>query len=363
MDKKDFYQILGVDKKATEDEIKKAYKKLALKYHPDKQHGKSDAEKKEAEDKFKEVNEAYHILSDKEKRQQYDMFGTTDGMGGTDPMAEFMKHFRGFDFGGFGGFGGDFFGQTKHHKGVDINLNVEIGLKELYKYGKKEIKYEHFVKCDKCGGTGSSDGKTITCPHCNGSGNIKTVQRSAFGVMQQISICPHCNGEGVIIQSPCKHCSGQGIVRKKETYEFDIPLGATNGAIMTIPEMGNACCNNMGINGDLQIIFKIKNEGGFEIEQGQPYNIILRKNVSVLDCITGCNISFKNLDNTDTTITMPMKTEDGKRYRIKGKGLYQANGSRGNLILVIKQVLPKNLTDEELTVLNNLKTSKNFKSL
>ena len=366
---KDLYKVLGVDKNATAEEIKKKYKKLAVQYHPDKQQGKSEAEKRAAEEKFKEINEAYSILSDKDKRQQYDTFGTVDGsmggMSGADAMAEFMKHFQ--DMGGFGSmFEDSFFGGGKAQrvaKGSDIQVNVNVTMEELYNNVEKEIKYKHKVKCNTCNGTGSADGTTSQCPYCNGTGFVTTTQRHGFAIMQQTTVCPHCNGQGKMLKNVCNNCGGSGLVVKEEKYRFRIPFGATNGAYLIVEDKGNAAPNggNNSINGDMRLVFVAKPHSQYRINEQNPYDIDYIKELPIIDCITGTKIKFKHLDGKDYTINVKPGVTDGFIIKVRDKGIMKSNGQRGFLNVVIHQKMPKTLNDNEKKLLNELKKSKNFK--
>ena len=374
MAKKDYYGILGVDKNASDEEIKKKYKKLAVQYHPDKQQGKSEAEKKAAEEKFKEINEAYSILSDKNKRQQYDTFGTVDGnmggMSGADAMAEFMKHFQ--NMGGFGGFGdfGDFFGggrysnQQRIIKGSDIQVNVHLTLAEVYNGGTKEIKYSRNVRCASCGGTGSSDGKSAVCPQCNGMGYVVKTMQNGFAFVQETTPCPNCHGSGKVIKNPCTVCGGQGLVRKEEKIAFSIPPGTTDNTYTTIEGKGNEATNDSNlpsVNGDLRIVFKIKRDNKFTVNETNRYDIDYHVDVPVIDCITGCDLKIKHLDGRSYTVKVKQGATNGYVIRVRNKGLSDAYGQRGFLNVIINQKMPNKLSEKEIKLLNDLKNSKNFK--
>lgn len=371
MAKKDYYSILGVDKNASDEEIKKTYKKLALQYHPDRQINKSEDEKKAAEEKFKEINEAYSILSDKNKRQQYDTFGTVDGnmgdMSGADAMAEFMKHFQ--NMGGFGDFG-DFFGggrysnQQRIIKGSDIQVNVHLTLAEVYNGGTKEIKYSRNVRCASCGGTGSSDGQSSVCPQCNGTGYIIRTTQNGFAIMQEATQCTVCHGTGKVIKSPCTVCGGQGLVRKEEKITISIPPGASNNTYTTIEGKGNEPVNDSNlpsINGDLRIVFKIKNDNKFTVNETNRYDIDYHVDVPVIDCITGCDLKIKHLDGKSYTVKVKQGVTNGYVIRVRNKGLADSYGQRGFLNVIINQKMPNKLSEKEIKLLNELKNSKNFK--
>lgn len=367
---KDLYKVLGVEKNATAEQIKRQYKKLAIQYHPDKQQGKSEQEKKDAEEKFKEINEAYSILSDKDKRQQYDTFGTVNGnmggMSGADAMAEFMKHFQ--NMGGFGGFG-DFFGsrhRSQQHvvKGGNIQLNVHLSLAEVYKGGDKEIKYSRNVKCKKCNGTGSSDGKVEACPTCNGVGYIIKTTQNGFAIMQETVQCHNCHGSGKVIKSACPNCGGQGLARKDEVLKITIPDGATNNTYINVEGKGNEAVNTdnlLSINGDLQLVFHVKDDDKFKINEASPYDIDTYVDVPIIDCIMGCDLKVKHIDGKEFLIKVKQGTTNGYVIKVRNKGLKNPYGQRGFLNVIINQKMPNKLSDKEIKLLNELKTSKNFK--
>lgn len=365
---KDLYKILGVDKNASVDEIKKHYKKLALQYHPDRQQGKSDAEKKDAEEKFKEINEAYSILSDSDKRKQYDMFGTVNGsmdMSGADAMAEFMKHFQSFsNFGSM--FDDDFFG-TRHqqhiNKGGDIQVNLNVTLEELYANVSKEVSYKRKVKCHSCNGTGSADGLVNQCEYCGGSGYVVTTQRHGFAIMQQTSVCPHCGGSGKTLVNICTSCGGSGLTQQDEKLLIDIPYGATNGAYTVLTGKGNAPKNGgaNSVNGDVRLVFVVKQHSTYSINEQNPFDLDCVKELPIIDCITGTKLKFKHLDGKEYTISLSPGITDGYVFKVRDKGLRMSNGQRGYLNIIIKQKMPKTLTEHEKKLLNDLKKSKNFK--
>ena len=244
MSKRDYYEVLGVNKDASDDEIKKAYKKMAIKYHPDRNPGN-----KEAEDKFKEAAEAYDVLRDPQKRQQYDQFGHA-GLGGAggfgggasmnmdDIFSMFGDIFGGRGFGGFGGFGGGERYSKPQFRGRDQRLRIELDLQEIVNGTTKKFKLKNDVTCTHCHGTGSSDGKTSTCPTCNGAGYVMRTQQSIFGMMQSQSVCPECHGEGSVIKNKCSHCHGEGIVPGETLVEVNFPAGLSEGMVLTLEGKG-----------------------------------------------------------------------------------------------------------------------------
>ena len=263
MAKRDYYEVLGVEKNASADDIKKAFRKLALKYHPDKNQGD-----KNAEEKFKEVAEAYNVLRDPEKRQKYDQFGHAgiDGNGGfggagmsmDDIFSQFGDLFEGFGFGGFGGFGRNYGGSRRNQavfRGRDQRLRVELSLKEIVNGTSKKFKVKTDVVCPHCQGTGSTDGQVDTCPNCNGSGVEIRQQRTILGVMQTQTTCSHCHGEGKIIKNKCQHCKGEGIIPGENIVEINFPAGLEDGMMLQLDGKGGAGRHN-GVPGDLHIIVK-----------------------------------------------------------------------------------------------------------
>lgn len=367
MAKKDYYGILGVDRQADQDEIKKAYRKLALKYHPDKQNGKSEQEAKEAEEHFKEVNEAYQVLSDTEKRKKYDTFGTVDGnfdgwMSGADAMAEFMKHFHGFgdDFFGDSMFGGH---ENTIVKGSSIRLNVNIGISELYTNAKKTVKYDKYIKCDDCNGTGSLNGDTVMCEHCKGTGKIVETHRKGFMMMQNITMCPHCNGKGVFPKHVCPKCAGHGLLIAENEYTFEIPFGIANGNGIKIPNLGHSTAEPNGVDGDLIIIFNILPEKGFSVSNDNPLDMVYTLNLPVLDCITGCECEIQHLDGKKYRINVRQGVKDGYKMRIPRLGFRnnRINSQVGDLIVKINQVMPQNLGKEDIKAVNKLKKLNKFR--
>ena len=364
---KDYYNILGVDKNATEDEIKSAYRKKAIEFHPDKQVGKSDAEKKEAEEKFKEVAEAYQILSDAEKRQRYDRFGTVDDNFGSgfNPSDIFSSFMRSMHFGFGGSMGDDFFGGRKRQvKGTDKMVNVTLTIEEVYKLAQKTIRYDAYVKCEDCNGSGSTDGKTITCPHCNGTGYVTTKVRRGIMYVENSYECPKCHGTGISVSQPCSKCNGFGVIRKEVEYTFNILPGTTNNVkFFGGSGLGNACRNGIGASGDLYIhVESVLPMNGFSVNNDAPYDIDYVMNVSVLDCITGCEKSFRHIDGKEYRLTIKPGATNGYTIKLRNLGLcYPQSNNRGFLNIRINQIMPAKLSKDEKSTLEKLKKSKNFK--
>lgn len=364
MAKKDYYNILGVDKNADADAIKSAYRKLAVKYHPDKQQGKTEEEKKAAEDKFKEIAEAYQVLSDAEKRQKYDRFGTVDGdfsggMSADDLFKHMMHGFSGF---GFSSFDDVFGGGKRKMRGQDIIVNVNLTIEEAYNLKRKTIRFDNDVKCTDCNGSGSKDGKSEACPHCHGSGVIVEETSSPFMHLERKMICPHCNGVGSVIRNYCRKCNGLGVVRKEVEETFDLPIGTTDGVSLKIHGRGKACHRNLGENGDLVISIRVLPSNGFSVSRENPYDLDYIMDIGVLDCITGCEKSFRHVDGKDYRITIKPGTANGYTIRLKNLGLMNADGAnRGYLNVRIREKMPVKLSKEEKSQIDKLKNSKNFK--
>ena len=375
MAKRDYYEVLGVQKSASADEIKKAYKKMAIKYHPDRQSGKSDEEKKEAEEKFKEAAEAYSVLSDEKKRQQYDQFGFDGpnmgggfggGFGGFDMNDILNSVFgSGFDFGG-GGFS-DFFGggrggrRSNVHRGADLRLKVRLSLQEVATGVTKKFKVRKDVKCSHCNGTGA-EGSAVpeTCKTCHGAGYVLRSQQSLFGMMQTQSPCPECQGEGTVIKNKCNYCHGTGVVKGEEVIEVEIPAGVQDGMVVTIPNKGNAGQKN-GVSGDIQVFITEEPNDTF-IRDGNDirYNLLLDFPTAAL----GGKVEVPTIDGRKLAVTIEPGTQPGKSLRLRGKGLPAVKGygyGTGDMVLNISVFVPKTLSKEERKALEAFKNSDNFK--
>lgn len=378
MAKRDYYEVLGVQKGASADEIKKAYKKMAIKYHPDRQSGKSEAEKKDAEEKFKEAAEAYSVLSDDTKRQQYDQFGFDGpkmgggfgggGFGGFDINDILNSVFGGgFDFGG-GGFESMFGGggrrgrqQNAVHKGSDLRLKVRLTLQEVATGVTKKFKVRKDVKCSHCNGTGAEgDSKPETCQTCHGAGYVVRSQQSIFGMMQQQMPCPDCQGEGVVIKNKCHHCHGTGVVKGEEVIEVEIPAGVQDGMVVNIPNKGNAGMRN-GINGDIQVFITEEPNDTF-VRDGNDirYNLLLDFPTAAL----GGKAEVPTIDGKKLAVTIEPGTQPGKTLRLRGKGLPAVSGygyGTGDMVLNISVYVPKTLSRSEKKALEEMQKSDNFK--
>ena len=368
--KRDYYEVLGVEKSASEAEIKKAYRKLAIQYHPDKNPGD-----KEAEEKFKEAAEAYSVLSDKDKRARYDQFGHA-GMGGAagggfsdfgdfdlnDIFSSVFGH--GFSgFGGFGGFGGGGGGRSsqRRFRGADLRVKVKLNLKDISTGVEKKFKLKKYVTCEHCHGTGADgDGATETCSTCHGTGSVTRTQQSIFGMMQTQSVCPQCNGEGKIIKNKCKHCSGEGIVYGEEVVEVKIPAGVGEGMQLTVNGKGNAGKHN-GIAGDLLVV--IEEEAHPDLirdENDLIYNLLL----SVPTATLGGTVEIPTIDSK-VKVKIEPGTQPGKVLRLRGKGLpsvnsYGYSNGTGDLLVNISVYIPETLNKEERQAMEKMQNSDNF---
>ena len=366
MAKRDYYEVLGVDKSASEDEIKKAYRKIAIKYHPDRNPGN-----KEAEEKFKEAAEAYDVLRDPQKRQQYDQFGFDGPQGGfggfgggasmdmNDIFSMFGDIFGGHS--GFGGFGGGGGSATRQYQGTNLRVRAKLTLEEAAKGCTKKFKIRKDVTCQSCHGTGCEGGaQPETCPTCHGSGfTIKTV-RSMFGMMQTQAPCPQCNGEGTIIKNKCKSCGGEGIIKGEEVVEVNIPAGVDDNMIVTVPGKGNQGKHN-GVNGDLQVLISIEKDENFErVDKDLYYNLVLDFATATL----GGEVEVPTLEGK-TTIKIEPGTQPGKQIRLRGKGMPAVQGygyGKGDIIVNITVFVPKTLSKEEKELVLKFKECDNFKA-
>ena len=376
MAQRDPYEVLGVAKTASDAEIKSAYKKAAIKYHPDRQTGKSEAEKKEAEEKFKEAAEAYDILRDPDKRARYDQYGFA-GMGGAGGFGggagfdinDILNSVfgSGFNFGGFSGGGGfeDFFGGggrsrgPQQHQGGDLRLKVRLTLEEVSKGCTKKFKVKKNVTCQHCHGSGSEDGKTDTCGTCHGSGYVVRTMKTMFGAMQQQSVCSNCGGTGRVIKHKCSHCQGTGVVMGEEVVEVQIPAGVQDGMVLTVQGKGHAGRNN-GISGDIQVYIEI--EPHAELHRNGDdlyYNLLLDLPTAML----GGPAEIPTIDGR-VKIRIEPGTQPGKIVRLRGKGLPALRGygnGYGDLIVNISVYIPENLTKDERETLEKMRDSESFK--
>ena len=365
-DKRDFYEVLGVDRSASDDELKKAYRKAAKKYHPDLNPGD-----KEAEARFKEVNEAYEILSDQEKRSRYDQFGHA----GVDPNYSAGGYGGGFGggFGGFGDFGdiGDIFSSifgggfgggranpNAPRRGGDVTTSVTISFEEAAKGCKKKVKVTSIDGCTDCHGTGAADGTTPkSCPTCHGTGHVKVVQRTPFGQMQTQRPCDQCRGSGKIIEKPCRTCGGKGKVRRTREEEINIPAGIDDSQILVVRGKGDAGING-GPAGDLNISVNVRPHPVFERDGTDVYCEIP---ITFVQAALGAEIQVPTLDGK-ANLKIREGTQPGDKFRLKGKGIVRTNSTyRGDQYVIITVEVPKDLTKEQKAILTNFeaKTTEN----
>lgn len=365
MAKRDYYEVLGVDKNASEEEIKKAYRKKAIQYHPDKNPGD-----KEAEEKFKEAAEAYDVLSDPQKRQRYDQFGhagvggasQSGGFGGGMSMEDIFSQFGDIfgghfgSFGGFGGFGGQR-GGRRVNRGSDLRVKVKLSLKDIATGVEKKIKVKKYVACSHCHGTGAegSDG-TKTCDTCKGSGVVTRIANTILGQMQTQTTCPTCGGEGKVIVKKCTNCNGEGIVRDEEVITINIPAGVAEGMQLSMNGKGNAARQG-GINGDLLIL--VEEEPHPELlrdENDLIYNLLL----SFPQAALGGSVEVPTVDGK-VKVKIDPGTQPGKVLRLRNKGLPSVNGyGTGDLLVNVSVYVPENLSQSEKDTLNGLENSPNF---
>lgn len=364
MTKRDYYEILGVSKTATADEIKKAYRQKAIQFHPDKNPGN-----KEAEEKFKEAAEAYEILSSPEKRQKYDQFGHAGmgngnaGFGGHDMSMDdifsmFGDIFGGGGFGGFGGFGGGSRSRgPRQHRGSDLRVKVNLNLTEVLNGVEKKIKVKKYVACSHCSGTGAQGGSSYsTCSTCRGSGHVTRVQNTLLGQMQTTATCPTCNGEGQIITNKCTHCQGEGVVRDEEVISIRIPAGVGEGMQLNVAGKGNAGRRG-GINGDLFVVIQ-EDEHPDLIRDGN--NLIYNLYITFPEITLGTTKEIPTVDNK-VKVKIEAGTQPEKILRLRGKGLPDVNGyGKGDLLVRVHVWIPKKVNSEERKMLEKLQSSPNF---
>ena len=370
MANKDLYSVLGVNRNASDSEIKSAYRKLAVQFHPDKQQGKSEAEKKQAEEKFKEINEAYSVLSDPKKKQEYDNFGSYGGGmdmggGGFADMADFIRNMHSAGMGGFNPFGGGFnpFGGGNSQviiNGDDIRIKIDCTIEDIYNGATKTVKYTRKVKCHECNGSGSKTNEKSTCPHCQGTGMYTETKRiSAFQVIQNTTTCPYCHGTGKIIKDPCRKCGGTGLEETKETVNIPIPKEVRDGAVVSMSGMGNMAPNNMGNPGDLLIKFNVRANENFTIAENN-IDLECKVKVNVFDCITGCEKTVNTINGGKTNVKIPAGAKDKQKIVIRSQGMPIGNGRYGDMVVIVDQLMPTRLSHDETKKINELKDSVKF---
>lgn len=362
MAKRDYYEVLEVTRTASIEEIKKAYRKKAIQYHPDK-----NPNNKEAEEKFKEAAEAYEVLSDQDKRSRYDRFGHS-GVGGAsngggfgagmtmeDIFSQFGDIFGGH-FGGFSGFGGSR-GGRRVNRGSDLRVKVKLNLKEIANGVEKKIKVKKYVSCKQCNGIGAADSNSFsTCTTCNGTGTVTRITNTILGQMQSTSTCPSCNGEGKIITKKCAHCNGEGITTDEEIITINIPAGVAEGMQLSMSGRGNAARRG-GINGDLLVV--IEEELHPELIRDDNdiiYNLLLSFPTAVL----GGTVEVPTIDGK-AKVTIEPGTQPGKVLRLRNKGLPSVNSyGNGDLLININVYVPESISAAEKEILTNMQDAKNF---
>ncbi len=359
-EKRDYYEVLGVEKSAGASEIKKAYYKLAKKYHPDVNPGDSEAEKK-----FKEINEAYAILSDEDKKAKYDQYGhaafENGGAGGG-----YGAGFEGFDFGdifssffgggggGFGGFGGSSNRRNAPQRGEDVYVRLTISFEEAVRGCKKDISFGRVQKCADCSGSGAKKGTSAeTCKKCGGSGQIRVQQRTMFGMMQSMQTCDECRGSGKIIKDPCTNCRGTGYVKISKKFSVTIPQGIDNGQNISIAGMGNEGRNG-GPAGDLIIAVTVKPHAVFERDGSDIYCDVP---INFWEAVLGAEIEIPTLDGKEK-FTIPEGTQTNTTFTLRGKGVTRVNSTyRGNLYITVNVDVPKNPNAKQRELLEELAKS------
>ena len=358
-DKRDYYEVLGVQKGASAEEIKKAYRKITKANHPDLHPGD-----KECEERFKEANEAYEILSDEEKRKKYDQFGHAafdpnagfNGGGGFGGFGDFGDIFGDIfsGFGGFGGFGGQRSNPNAPRKGESLRATVNISFEEAAFGCKKEVTVLRVESCADCGGSGCAEGTTPEiCPECGGSGQVRVSQRTPFGMVQSTTACPHCNGSGKIIHQPCKTCKGKGAVRRQQKIEVNIPAGIDDGQTISKTGAGNAGING-GPAGDLLVSVIVRPHARFERD---GTSVLLEQEISYAQAVLGAEIEVPTIDGK-VKLSIPEGTQPGAVFRLKGKGIPYLRGSgRGDQFISIAVKVPKNLTSSQKELLRQFAAS------
>lgn len=367
MDKRDYYEVLGVDRGAGEDEVKSAYRKLALKYHPDR-----NPNSEEAEDRFKEATEAYEVLKDPQKRQAYDQFGHAGlgqaagfgGFGGFegfdigDALRAFMRDFGGGSiFDDFFGMGGTGSSRRRRNRGEDLRVRIKLSLEEIAAGVEKKVRVKHFVGCDTCGGSGVAAGSSKrTCPQCRGAGQVRTVSRTFLGTVQQVTTCSMCRGTGEIIADACRTCRGEGRVRSTTTVNINIPVGVSSGNYMTIANMGNAAPNN-GEPGDLIAVFE---EAEHEHFARHGDNVICELPISFTVAALGGIVTVPTLCGAEQ-IRIPSGTQPGKLLKMRGKGIpHLHHNGRGDQLVRVVVWVPTKLSPEDRRIVERLSGSESF---
>ncbi|HEX2868359.1 MAG TPA: molecular chaperone DnaJ [Ignavibacteriales bacterium] len=375
MDKRDYYEVLGVDRNASKDDIKKAYRKLAMQYHPDR-----NPDDKSAEEKFKEAAEAYEVLSNDEKKAKYDRFGHSGLRGGGaqdfegfSNINDIFSHFSDIFGGGFSGGGGgsifdDFFGTSQQHSrgrkrgtgtpGSDLKVVLKLSLEEIATGVTKKIKIKKHVKCEVCNGTGAKDGTSVkTCPVCSGSGEVRNVSRSVFGQFVNITACANCEGEGTVIDSPCKNCAGDGRVYGDATVKVNVPAGVTSGSYMTMRGEGNAGKRN-GQAGNIIVVFEELPHDYF-MREGD--DIIYELYLSYPEIVLGTEAEVPTL-NGKAKLKIDAGTQPGKFLKMREKGIQHLNRhGAGDELVRINVHVPGKVNSKEKELLKELSQMPNIK--
>jgi molecular chaperone DnaJ len=370
MEKRDYYEVLGVSKSASEDDVKSAYRKLALKYHPDRNPGDNSAE-----ENFKEATEAYEVLKDLEKRRVYDQYGHA-GFSGSAGFGQAGFGFRGGgfdisdalrafmrDFGGFGNFGfEDIFGggqgrREQVNRGEDLRATIKLTLSEIADGVEKTLKVKRYEACDECGGSGVAPGASMnTCPECRGAGQVRTISRTFLGTIQQVRTCARCRGTGEVISSPCPACRGDGRTKTTATVKVTVPPGVSAGNYMTLEGQGNNA-RNRGIAGNLVVVFDEKED---DIFTRQGDNIVCRVPISFTLAALGGQQAVPTL-NGSHDLKIPPGTQTGKVFRLRGKGIPHLNShGQGDELVQVTVWTPRKLSTEDIRLLKRLHDSPSF---
>lgn len=357
-EKRDYYEVLGLKKGASEDEIKKAFKSMARKYHPD-----LHPDDKEAAEKFKEINEAYEVLSDSEKRARYDQFGHAgvdpnygggagaggfSGFGGFGDVGDIFDSIFGGGFGGFGGGRSTASSANAPHRGGDVNANVTIDFMEACKGAKKKMRVTHMVKCDQCNGTGAdANTKTSSCTECHGQGSVRVNQRTPFGVISTTKVCPRCGGKGKIVTNPCSKCRGSGRQRVTTDIELKIPAGIDNGQILRVSGQGDAGLNG-GPNGDLNVSVTVRPH---ELFTRSGNDIFCEIPISYAQAVLGDKVTVPTIKGK-VEYEIPEGTQSGTKFRLRGEGVkYLGRESYGDQYVTVVVEVPKRLTKQQKELL------------
>ena len=355
-DKRDYYEVLGLSKGASDDEIKKSYRKLAKQYHPDLHPGD-----KACEEQFKEINEAYEVLSDPDKKAKYDQYGHAafdpnagfggggfGGFGGFDDFGDLGDLLGGIFGGGFGGFGGGSARRSGPMKGESVRVRLALDFEEAAFGCSKQITVPRIENCDECGGSGCAKGTTADpCPDCGGSGTVRTQQRTPFGVMSSTAACRRCNGSGKIVKNPCPRCNGKGRIRRNKTISVNIPAGIDDGQTIQLRGEGHVGPNG-GPAGDLLVTVSVRAHALFERDGS---SVLLELPISFAQAALGAELEVPTLDGK-VKYNIPEGTQTGSIFRLRGKGIPYINGSgRGDQFVTVTVETPRNLTREQKELL------------